>query len=92
MITGKLAEKAIEEENHLRNHMNEICLHEDLMEDLIIFDEQPKPSSFPESVSSEFALIEEITELQQFIYKKRSRYTMDQLSKLDQNFEMYRSR
>ena len=63
MVTGKLAEKALEEENHLRNQMNEDCLYEDLMEDLIIFDEQPKSSSFPESVSSEFELFEEITEL-----------------------------
>ena len=92
MITYKLAEKAIEEKNHLRNQMNDDCLHEDLMEDLIIFDEQPRPSSFPESVTSEFALIEEITELQQFIHKKRSQYTMDKLSKLYQKFEMYLSR
>ena len=55
------------------------------MEDLIIFDEQSKPSSFPESMSSEFILFEEIREFKQFIHKKRSRYTIDQLSKLSQN-------
>ena len=62
------------------------------MEDLIIFDEQPKPSSFPETVSSEFALFEEITKHEQFIHKKRSWYTIDQLSNLSQNLEMYQRR
>ena len=97
MTTDKLAEKAILEVNHLRNQTNKYFLHENLKEDLIIFDEQPKPSSFPESVSSEFVLFEEIVELEKFIYIKRSRYTKDQLSKLSlsklaQILEMYPSR
>ena len=55
------------------------------MKDLIIFDEQSKPSSFPESMSSEFVLFEEIREFEQFIHKNKSRYTIDQLYKLSQN-------
>ena len=62
------------------------------MNDLILFDDQPKSSSSSESVSPEFRLFEEITKLEQFIDKKRSWYTTNQLSKLSQILDMYPNR
>ena len=82
----------IKEESNLMTHMNENWLHENLMNDLILFDDQPKSSSSSESVSPEFRLFEEITKLEQFIDKKRSWYTTNQLSKLSQILDMYPNR
>ena len=52
-----MSEKLREEKNHLRNQMNEDCLHENSMENLIIFYDQLKPSSYPEFVPSEFEIL-----------------------------------